>query len=75
MITKLTRIGDEWALVLDPAIVELFKIDANGTFELTTNGGRIFIKPTGHQMSDADFDAALAEINRKHGTTLQRLAK
>ncbi|HEV8604356.1 MAG TPA: hypothetical protein VGQ99_03260 [Tepidisphaeraceae bacterium] len=75
MITKLTRIGDSWGLVLHPAILELFKIDKETAFEISTEGDRLLIRPVGHQISDDELDAALAHINQKHGTTLQRLAE
>ncbi|HEV8377818.1 MAG TPA: hypothetical protein VGP99_03130 [Tepidisphaeraceae bacterium] len=48
MITKFTKIGDSWGLVFDPAILELFKIDADTQFEVTTKDGRLFIRrPSG----------------------------
>jgi antitoxin MazE len=75
MIAKFTRIGNEWGLVIDPSIIELFQLGPDTVFEVTAEGERIFIKPIGHQISKDQLDAALAEVNRKHGTTLQRLAE
>ena len=75
MITKFTKIGDEWGLIFDPAILELFNIDVNTQFEVTAKDGRLYIRPIGHEIPQDQFEAALAEVNRKHGTTLQRLAE
>ena len=51
MVTNFIKIGDEWALVLHPAILELFNLDADTEFEVTAEHGKLFIRPIGKQIS------------------------
>jgi antitoxin component of MazEF toxin-antitoxin module len=75
MVKKLTQHGNSLALVLDRPILDLIKIDADTPLEISTDGQRLIISPIRAVISDKDFKAALAHVNRKHGKTLKRLAE
>jgi len=74
MVKKLTQHGNSLALILDRPILDLIKIDADTPLEISTDGERLIISPLRNAISDKEFRAALAHVNRKHGKTLKRLA-
>ncbi len=75
MVKKLTQHGNSLALVLDRPILDLIKVDADTPLDISTDGQRLIISPIRNVISDKDFKAALARVNRKHGKTLKRLAE
>jgi len=75
MVKKLTQHGNSLALVLDRPILDLIKVDAETPLDISTDGQRLIISPIRNVVSDKDFKAALAHVNRKHGKTLKRLAE
>ena len=75
MVKKLTQHGNSLALVLDRPILDLIKVDADTPLDISTDGQRLIISPIRNVISDKDFKAALAHVNRKHGKTLKRLAE
>ena len=74
MLKKLTRHGNSWALVLDKPVLELLKIDPQGTVELTTDGQTLIVAPARDSARKTKFEAALKETNRRYGRALKRLA-
>jgi len=75
LVKKLTQHGNSLALVLDRPILDLIKVDADTPLDISTDGQRLIISPIRNVISDKDFKAALARVNRKHGKTLKRLAE
>jgi len=75
MVKKLTQHGNSLALVLDRPILDLIKVDADTPLDISTDGQRLIISPIRNVISDKDFKAALAHVNKKHGKTLKRLAE
>ncbi len=61
--------------MLDRPILDLIKVDADTPLDISTDGQRLIISPIRNVISDKDFKAALARVNRKHGKTLKRLAE
>lgn len=74
MIKRLTRHGNSLALVVDKAILELLKIDADTPLEITTDGRSLLVTPTDPERRE-EFRAALDKVNRRHGKALRRLAE
>ena len=75
MVKKLTQHGNSLALVLDRPILDLIKVDADTPLDISTDGQRLIISPIRNVISDKDFKAALAHVNRRHGKMLKRLAE
>lgn len=72
MIKKLTSHGNSVALVIDKAILELLKMAADTTVELTTDGRNLIISPVREAGRAKKFRSALTKVNQRHGKTLKR---
>jgi antitoxin component of MazEF toxin-antitoxin module len=75
MIKRLTSHGNSVALVIDKAILELLKMAADTTVELTTDGRNLIVSPVREAGREKRFKAALAKVNQRHGKTLKRLGE
>ena len=75
MVARLTQQGDSYALVLDKSLVEQMNIDPSQPLQVTLDANRRLVIGPMSEASDADFRAALEEVNRTHGRTLRRLAE
>ncbi|HET6880474.1 MAG TPA: hypothetical protein VFI31_09985 [Pirellulales bacterium] len=72
MIQKLTKHGDNWALILDKPVLDLLKIDPETPLEISTDGQTLVVTPAGRQER---FQAALEKTNRQYSQALKRLAE
>lgn len=75
MIKNLTRHGNSLALVIDKAVLELLKIDAETPLDISTDGERLIITPVRDAARRERFRAALEETNHRYGRMLRRLAE
>lgn len=75
MIKQLTRHGNSLALVIDKAILELLRIDADTPLEITTDGRSLVITPAADPEGRRDFRESLERVNRRHGKALKRLGE
>jgi hypothetical protein len=74
MTGKLSRLGDEWVLVLGPDVMERWQIDVQTELELTTDGTSLVVTPVTDCTRRQRFEAALDECNERYGAALERLA-
>jgi antitoxin component of MazEF toxin-antitoxin module len=75
MIKKLIQHGNSSALIIDKPIMELLKIDIDSPLELSTDGQNIIISPVKNKNRLIKLNKSLEEINKKHNSTLKKLAK
>ena len=75
MIKKLVQHGNSSALIIDKPILELLKIDGDTSLELSTDGSSIIISPVRDTKRLTRIKSALDDINKKHQTTLEKLAR
>ena len=75
MRKTLTRHGNSLALVIDKAILELLKIDADTPLEISTDGRSLYVTPAREPEEREEFRDALERVNRTHGQALKRLAE
>jgi len=75
MIKKLIQHGNSSALVIDKPIMELLKIDFETPLELSTDGNSIIISPVKDKQRLNKLNKSLDYINKKHRSTLNKLAK
>jgi len=75
MIKKLTKHGNSLAVVIDRAVLDLLKIDADTPLEISTDGQVLVISPVRDDRRRDKFTKALESANRKYGRALKQLAE
>jgi len=75
MIKKLIQHGNSSAIIIDKPIMELLNIDNGTLLELATDGKNIIISPVKAKNKLNKLNKSLDEINKKHKSTLTKLAK
>ena len=75
MIKKLTKHGNSLAVVIDRAVLDLLKIDADTPLEISTDGQVLVISPVRDNTHRDKFQKALESVNKKYGSALKRLAE
>ena len=75
MIKRLTKHGNSLALVIDRGVLDLLEIDADTPLSLTTDGRCLVIAPVRDAKRREAFRAALAEVKKRHGRALKKLAE
>ena len=75
MIQKLSKHGDDLALVIDRSILEQLGIDESTPLEISTDGQVLVVSPAQDAEHRKKFEEALEEGNRRYEQTLRRLAE
>jgi antitoxin component of MazEF toxin-antitoxin module len=75
MIKKMVQHGNSSALIIDKPIMELLHIDDETLLEISTDGSNIIISPVHDSERMNKLNKSLDKINKKHKTTLQKLAQ
>lgn len=74
MIKRLTKHGNSLALVIDRSVLDLLEIDGDTPLSVTTDGKCLVISPVRDAAGRKRFRSALAEVNKRYGPALKRLA-
>jgi bifunctional DNA-binding transcriptional regulator/antitoxin component of YhaV-PrlF toxin-antitoxin module len=77
MISRLTRVGDGYGLVIPQAVLEALNIDPEAPLEVTAERGSAFVRPAPPEAGDhrdrvQSSAARMAEIHRE---SLRKLAE
>ena len=75
MIKTLTKHGNSLALIIDRAVLDLLKIEADTPLDISTDGQVLVITPIRDEARREKFKRALESTNRKYGRALRRLAE
>jgi len=75
MITRLTRIGDDIALVLEKPLLDHLGLDENSELELSTDGRVLVITPTRNPTREERIRKVMEKIDRKYAGVFERLSK
>jgi antitoxin component of MazEF toxin-antitoxin module len=75
MIKTLTKHGNSLALIIDRAVLDLLKIEADTPLDISTDGQVLVITPIRDEVRRENFKRALESANRKYGRALKRLAE
>ena len=67
MIKTLTKHGNSLALVIDRAVLDLLKIEADTPLDTSTDGQVLVITPIRDEARRENFKKALESANRKYG--------
>ncbi len=67
--------GNSSALIIDKPIMELLNIDPETPLEIATDGQNIIISPVSDPKRMDRLEKAMGKINKKHESTLRKLAK
>ena len=73
MVRQLTKIGDQWAIVLDAQMLRDLNIDANTWLEIMPYGKSIMISAAPIE-GEAPKDPILDKINRRYRHMFIRMA-
>jgi antitoxin component of MazEF toxin-antitoxin module len=69
--TRLTRIGDDVALVLDETMLDQLGVDETSEVEVSASGNVLTITPA----HDQPLDEILDELDERYGSVFKRLAE
>jgi antitoxin component of MazEF toxin-antitoxin module len=75
MIKTLTTHGDNAALVIDKATLELLNIDMDTPLEVVIDGETLIISPVRDKIRRQRVAEALERVNERHRETLKKLAE
>lgn len=75
MIQKLSKHGENLALVIDPSILEQLGIDETTALEISTKGESLIVAPVRDEQRRQRFEQALKSTNERYGQALKRLAE
>ncbi|MGH7200797.1 MAG: AbrB/MazE/SpoVT family DNA-binding domain-containing protein [Planctomycetaceae bacterium] len=75
MLRKLSKHGDDLALVIDRPVLELLGIDEETSLSISTDGRTLIIAPVQDESRQERFRTALEATNRQFGNALKRLAE
>ncbi len=75
MRTTLSKHGDNFALILEPNILEDLGAKDGTLFEITTDGETLILSPVQEQERNGEFEDALAKANILYFNALKRLAE
>ncbi len=74
MIKNLTKHGNSLALVIDRAVLDLLKIDADTPLDISTDGQVLIVSPVRDPERQKKFKKALEKTNHRYGKALKKLA-
>lgn len=75
MVKRLTRSGDDLALVIDRPLLEALEIDASTELELSTDGAVLVVTPVRDPERKRRAADLVAEAHEQYGGVFRRLAE
>ena len=75
MIKKMVQHGNSAAIIIDKPIMELLDFDIDTPLEISTDGKNLIISPIADEHRLERLKKSLSKINKKHGKTLEKLAR
>jgi antitoxin component of MazEF toxin-antitoxin module len=75
MVKKLTKTGNSLALVLDKAMLERIRVDAETPLEVSTDGQVIVVSPVRDKKRSARIKALVDEADAEYAGVFRKLAE
>jgi len=75
MIKTLTKHGNRLALIIDPPILDLLKIEVDTPLGISTDGTRLIVSPGGPTSRQKAYASALKKTDQKYSRALKKLAE
>ena len=73
MVKTLKQIGNSYGVIIDKPILEILHITPETPLEITTDGESLQIRPV--RRKRPTLNESLAAVNKRHASTLKKLAK
>lgn len=73
-IHKLTKIGEEYGVVIPQSILDKLQIDLKTPLEFFTDGESLIVLPVHEGVGSPSFKAAVEDLHARYGEMLRRLA-
>jgi antitoxin MazE len=74
MVKTLKQIGNSYGVIIDKPILEILHITPETPLEITTDGQSLQIRPV-RQRKRPTLKESLVVVNKRHASTLKKLAK
>ncbi len=74
MVKTLKQIGNSYGVIIDKPILEILHITPETPLEITTDGQSLQIRPV-RPRKRPPLNESLAAVNKRHASTLKKLAK
>jgi antitoxin component of MazEF toxin-antitoxin module len=74
MITKLTRIGDDMAVVLEKPLLDRLGLDENSEVDMSIDGKVLVITPQRNLTREERFRKAADKIDKQYAEVFRRLS-
>jgi antitoxin MazE len=74
MVKTLKQIGNSYGVIIDKPILEILHITPETPLEITTDGRSLNIRPV-RKRSRPTLSDSLQAVNKRHASTLKKLAK
>ena len=75
MIKNLTKHGNSHALIIDKAILDLLKAGPETPFEVISDGRSLVLTPVRDPKHEKKLDDALAQVHKRFGRAMKKLAE
>ena len=75
MITKLKKLGNSQALLLQKALLEALSINEDSLLQLTIKGNSLVVTPTEVGIGEERINKSIEELRPEYGKILEDLAK
>ena len=75
MQKKLVKHGNSMALIIEKPVLDLLGVDAETSFNITTDGQVLVLAPARDPERNKAFHVALEKANRNYSEDLKRLAE
>ncbi len=75
MIKNLTRHGNSYALVIDRPILDLIHASPETPFRVITDGQSLLLSPVRDPAEEQKFQDALADLHKRFGRAMKKLAE
>ncbi|HTR77946.1 MAG TPA: hypothetical protein VMH39_07540 [Gemmatimonadaceae bacterium] len=74
IVKTLKQIGNSYGVIIDKPILEILHITPETPLEITTDGRSLQIRPVRARQRPT-LGESLAAVNKRHASTLKKLAK
>jgi antitoxin component of MazEF toxin-antitoxin module len=75
MVKTLVKHGNSYALVIDKPILEILRVTPQTPFEIVSDGRCLVLSPVRGPEEERKFRKALADVHKRFGRAMKKLAE